>query len=90
MLNGAAVIRVTDAPEALVVEGRLVGPWVDELSRVAIERLRRSGAAPTLDLGAVTYVDDAGVILLRRLLGAGMQVRSSSGFVAELLGRPKP
>ena len=59
---------------------------VDELDRVAVERLRR-GAERALDLGALSYVDEDGLALLRRLLAAGMVVRSSSGFVAELLAR---
>lgn len=82
------MIRVTEESEALVVEGRLVGPWVTELRRVVRERLGRPGGAGlTLDLAAVSYVDAEGVSVLKELVAAGVRVRAASAFVAELLGR---
>jgi ABC-type transporter Mla MlaB component len=80
------MLRVTEDEQGLVVEGELIGPWVAELRRVAEERLGRAPAsAPSLDLGAVSYVDANGVALLNGLLEAGMRLRAASPFVTELL-----
>jgi ABC-type transporter Mla MlaB component len=83
------MLRVTEDDQGLVIEGDLVGPWVAELRTAAEERLRRGPApAPSLDLGAVSYVDASGVALLRELLEAGMQLRAGNPFVDELLRTP--
>jgi hypothetical protein len=69
----------------LVLEGRLIGPWVDEL-RGACEKALRAPARLTLDLGAVTFIDRDGVALLRRLVRRDADVTNCSPFVAEQLG----
>ncbi len=84
------MLRVTEDDEGLVIEGELIGPWVAELRTVAEQRLRRQPVpAPSLDLGAVDYVDPSGVALLRELLEAGMQLRGGNPFVDELLRTPR-
>ena len=72
----------------LRVEGRLAGPWVEELRSL----LGRPAGGILLDLGAVTYVDRGGERLLRALLGReDVKVTASSTFVSELLrGGEKP
>ena len=78
------MLRITQRDGCLVVEGRVAGPWVEELSRAAEELL--SGAdAPRLDLSAVSYVDQAGAELLRAL-DRRMPVHAT-GFVIEMLRR---
>jgi hypothetical protein len=42
-----------------------------------------------LDLTAVTYVDAAGIQLLRDLMAEGVKIAACSSFVGELL-HPKP
>jgi ABC-type transporter Mla MlaB component len=84
------MLRVTEDERGLVVEGELAGPWVEELRGVAEKRLRRGPLpAPSLDLGAVSYVDASGVALLRELLEAGMALRAANPFVDELLRTPR-
>lgn len=75
--NGHGMVR-------LVLEGQLIGAWVDELRRVC-EAALDSGGGLTLDLGAVTFVDRAGVELVRGLAGRHAEITNSSLFVTEQL-----
>jgi ABC-type transporter Mla MlaB component len=68
----------------LRLEGKLLGPWVTELARLCNE-LPCTPDCLRLDLSAVTFVDDAGVALLRALIGRGATLAACSGLVAELL-----
>jgi hypothetical protein len=88
------MLRITEQPHlthggdpadrrAIVLEGRLVGPWVEELGRVV------GGAEPgriTLDLGALSFADEGGLTLLRRLRDSGVELASPSPFMAALIG----
>ena len=68
----------------LKLEGRLLGPWVDELDRIC-------GEPPVppcglrLDLTAVTFIDSTGVKLVNDLMLRGATIVGSSGFITELL-----
>jgi anti-anti-sigma regulatory factor len=73
-----------DLIPTLKVEGKLRGPWVDELAR-ACDELKGFPGCVSLDLSAVTFVDTAGVELLRLLLRRGVTLAACSGLVAELL-----
>jgi anti-anti-sigma regulatory factor len=80
------ISRVTDhdATTTLRVEGKLVGPWVGELNEVCVRQAAADGSV-RLDLSAVSFVDDAGVKLLRELRGCGAKLAACSQLVAELL-----
>jgi ABC-type transporter Mla MlaB component len=84
------MLRITetaDGPGTLLrLEGKLTGPWVEELGR-ACEAQAGRPAGVSLDLSAVTFVDPSGVNLLRELTALGVSVRAASRFVAELLRR---
>ena len=86
------MLRITHLPVAgpdlsLRLEGKLVGPWLDEL-RQACQMSPDSPVALSLDLSGVSFVDSAGAKYLRVLLGQGAQITSCSPFVAELLKLP--
>jgi ABC-type transporter Mla MlaB component len=66
----------------LVLEGRLVGPWVAELRR-AVEEV---GSEAALDLAGVTFADTDGVAALRALRAAGASLLGASGFLTALIG----
>jgi anti-anti-sigma regulatory factor len=68
----------------LVLEGKLVGPWVDEL-RHSCEEALGATAQLTLDLRTVTFIDRDGIELLRKLADGRTQVTNCSPFVAEQL-----
>lgn len=86
------MLRITQLPAAaptrsLLLEGKLVGPWLDELGR-ACQPEPDSPFRLQLDLSGVSFVDGAGAQLLRNLLAKGAQVTNCSPFVAELLKLP--
>jgi len=68
----------------LVLEGRLIGPWVEELRRSCDQAIGSSGEL-TLDLGGVSFVDRAGIALLRTLADDHARLVNCSPFVAEQL-----
>jgi len=68
----------------LVVEGDLMGPWVDELSR-SCELALGSTPVLILDLGAVTFIDREGIQMLRGLADRDARLTNCSPFVAEQL-----
>ena len=70
--------------QTLQLEGKLLGPWVDELGR-ACEELRIPPHCLRLDLAGVTFVDPIGVKLLDELVRQGATIETCSGFIADLL-----
>jgi ABC-type transporter Mla MlaB component len=83
------MLRIThthghDSVSTLRLEGKLLGPWVTELAQ-SCDELPCSQDCLRLDLSAVTFVDGAGVALLRDLLTRGATLAACSGLVAELL-----
>ncbi len=81
LFSWIAMLKISEANGYLVVEGRIAGPYVDELARALGEAAE--GAA--IDVSGVGYVDAAGARLLRRLAERGIAIRGSSAFVAETL-----
>ena len=71
----------------LHLEGRLIGPWVEEL-RVACAQAGRGRMQVIVDLGGVAFVDRAGIALLRELADHDTRLAGCSPFVAEQL-RPQ-
>ena len=83
------VIARNDSGRTFKLEGKLLGPWVDELRNVCtqpFDRLEQVG----LDLAAVTFVNAAGTELLRELIRQGIIITQCSAFVAELLHAEGP
>ena len=70
MLRITQLIR-PDGRRVLLLEGRLVGAWVAELRRAVGD----SAGPTTVDLAAVAFADADGVTALRRLRGAGAEIR---------------
>jgi hypothetical protein len=78
------ILEMSESALKLKLEGKLMGPWVDELKEV----FKRSAVPPRqtrLDLAAVAFVDPGGVEVLDDLVGRGVKITSCSAFVAELL-----
>ncbi len=73
--GGRAVLRL---------EGRVIGAWVEEVRRSCRAALDR-GAAVTLDLSAVSFVDADGVVLLRELASRHVALANTTPFVAAQL-----
>jgi len=76
----------------LVLEGRLVGPWVDELQKVC-EEYSHPGrkAGMIVDLCGLTAMDSRGQRLLDGLLQRGATLRCSdvmNQYLVEQMARP--
>jgi len=68
----------------LLVEGQIIGPWVDEL-RKTIEPLLTQGRLLTLDLTEATFADRNGVALLLSLRQRAVSIRGCSPLLNEQL-----
>ena len=84
------MLRITEVADGspgtlLKLEGKLRGPWVEELAGAARRPITEGKGPIRLDLLAVTFVDEAGVRLLRELMRQGIAITATSGFVAALL-----
>jgi ABC-type transporter Mla MlaB component len=66
----------------LKLEGRVVGPWVEELCRIC-EPLLAEDRALKLDLAGVSYADAAGVAALNNFKSRGVSLKNSSPFVEQ-------
>jgi anti-anti-sigma regulatory factor len=83
------VLKITelsrsDSAITFKLEGKVLAPWVDELRRICTEPPHELSQIH-LDLDAVTFLDEAGVQLMRELIRQGITIAQCSGFIAELL-----
>ncbi|NGZ60987.1 MAG: hypothetical protein CV081_10865 [Nitrospira sp. LK265] len=61
----------------LVLEGRLAGPWVEELSASCRQMSARQQRCAMIDLTGVTYIDANGKALLACLWRRGVELEAS-------------
>lgn len=91
---GEYMLRITEKETEhgtwLILEGRLIGPWVDEVKR-CWERLpsRGNGAVTFVDVGEVMFIDRAGKALLRQMHRAGARLVSSGLLMNSVVGEIK-
>ncbi len=83
------MLRITEGTSRkkstiLRLEGQLIGPWVNELSRVC-ETPITDGRKVTIDLAEVSFADRKGVSLLRELRLRGAVLANESVFLKEQL-----
>jgi ABC-type transporter Mla MlaB component len=82
-----AVLKISvmgDSDQAIefALEGKLVGPWVDELRRLSHDALSQNKSV-SLNLEKVWFVDARGAALLRDLAGRHVSQYNSSQFVSQ-------
>ena len=67
-------ITFQDMPDRTTVklEGKLSGPWVEELERSWTEHSPRASENVIIDLSDVTYIDPEGKRLLARMVEKGV------------------
>jgi hypothetical protein len=73
-----------DSAHILKLEGKLLGPWVDE-THDAYALSAAQASRPCLDLSSLSFADQEGAALLRELIQRGAQVVSCSPYIAELI-----
>ena len=79
-----SIISNSDQAIRFQLEGKLVGPWVEELRRLSDEALSHQKAL-SLDLERVSFVDSRGVALLRGLAKRQVSELNCSQFVSQQL-----
>jgi hypothetical protein len=83
------MLRITIAKRPadvrVVLEGRLVGPWVDELERCWQSLIATEETPICVQLDAVTFIDAAGKKLLRRMHEDGATLAASGTLTREIL-----
>ncbi len=77
-----SVISDSDQAIEFALEGKLVGPWVDELRRLSHDALSQNKSV-SLNLEKVWFVDARGAALLRDLAGRQVSQYNSSQFVSK-------
>lgn len=84
------MLRITSVKQGpsdllLIVEGRVLGPWVTELETVLMRALESVPGQVAIDVAGVSFVDADGVLLLQRFLTQGVALQAASPFIYELL-----
>ena len=79
-----SMINESEQRVRLVLEGWLVGPWVDELRKQSEQQLSEAKAL-RLDLAKVLFADLRGVALLRELAGRQVESLNCSPFLGQQL-----
>ncbi len=79
-----SIISDSDQAIQFQLEGKLVGPWVEELQRLSDEALSQQKAV-SLDLERVWFVDSRGVALLHDLSRKQVSQVNCSQFVTQQL-----
>src|SRR5690348_3619088 len=77
-----SVLGDSDKAIEFALEGKLVGPWVDELRRLSHDALSQNKSL-SLNLEKVWFVDARGAALLRDLAGRQVSQYNSSQFVSQ-------
>lgn len=70
----------------LRLDGKLAGPWVQEL-QIICEPILAKGGRIQIDCSGILSVDDDGVALMRALQSRGATLVDCSGFIRLRLGR---
>ena len=81
-------ITITTRPEGVTfaLEGRLAGPWVEELAQCwRTVTPAQVGGSICIQLDAVTFIDAAGKALLRRMHGEGASLAASGCMTRAIL-----
>lgn len=92
LAHWAGMFRITCTQRPfpkVVIEGDLVGPYVEELRAVAASYLE-AGRPCSMDLSGVGFADSTGVALLEELAAGGVELIGGSAFLRELLLRARP
>jgi hypothetical protein len=75
------MLRVTTMDEnqtiTLKLEGKLIGPWVEEVTRVWTDTARSPRSSYIVDLRSVTFIDNPGRALLRAMSERGARFVAS-------------
>ena len=78
--------RKTPDVVLLKLEGRITGPWVEELRKAWLASANMAGGQPiSIDLGAVSFIDATGQDLILRMQREGVALKGASSFLRQVL-----
>ena len=84
-------ITIHESPKevAINLEGRVAGPWAEELAKVWRQKAAQRNARPvSLDLREVTYIDDEGKQILRQIENeTGAELIASTPWTRQLVAQ---
>lgn len=79
------VVESSEIAVTLRVEGRITGPWVEELRTACNVHTFPDDVQLSLDLSDISFADAAGIALLRELRNRGAGLIRTTPFLAEQL-----
>ena len=79
------VVESSKIAVTLRVEGRITGPWVEELRTACNMHTFADEVQLSLELSKVSFADAAGIALLKELRSRGADLIRPTTFVAEQL-----
>jgi hypothetical protein len=79
------VVESSETAVTLRVEGRIAGPWVEELRTACDVHTFPDEVQLSLELADISYADEAGIALLRELRNRGVSLMRPTPFLTEQL-----
>jgi hypothetical protein len=79
------VLESSKIAVTLRVEGRITGPWVEELRTTCNVHTFPDEVQLSLELADISYADAAGIALLRELRNRGVGLIGTTPFLTEQL-----
>jgi hypothetical protein len=79
------VVESSTSAVTLRVEGRITGPWVEELRTACNVHTFPDDVQLSLELADISFADTAGIALLREMRGRGVDFIRTTPFLAEQL-----
>ena len=79
------VVESSEVTVTLRVEGRIAGPWVEELRSACSVHSFPDVVKLSLELTDISFADPAGIELLKELRGRGAGLIRAAPFLAEQL-----
>jgi hypothetical protein len=80
-----SVVESSKIAVTLRVEGRITGPWVEELRTACNVHTSPHDVQLSLDLADISFTDNKGIALLRELRDRGIALIHIAPFLAEQL-----
>jgi hypothetical protein len=79
------VVESSEIAVTLRAEGRITGPWVEELRAACNMHTFPDEIQLSLELADISFADQAGIALLRELRNHGVSIIRTTPFLAEQL-----
>jgi anti-anti-sigma regulatory factor len=77
-------VRANSSTAKLKLEGRILGAWVSLLEEKILECLEKNKKV-LLDFSELTFVDEHGVEMLRKMPTEKVEIKNCPQFIEELL-----